>query len=393
MIFYFYKTKNTINNKFYYGVHKTNNMNDGYMGSGTALKKAIKKYGSENFEKEVLMFFNNEEEMYNYEHAFITEDLVKNKNCYNLIIGGKCISSCKSMTNRKKSVYENNPKFKEEVYKKVGVSLKKYWSEGNIEKKKKDRGESVKNSEKYREGIQKVIESKQLKGYNNPDFCKRWIHVYEKHEDLIIELLKYSNLPSCFIVYNLFNLKVKEFRLVKYFEETNKLPKPLYSNIEKRFLRLQNEDGKGHKDGGSKKSIYSNDIKYNFMFLFEDFIIQFNKIKDLLTESSISDSMILQGSKKYDIQNYYQVIEYMEKIGYITNVRKEDIRVLRIIKGKKPFTVPAKKTMFDITNKVNCILVDKEFNTYGIDDNGRPFQKGRFRLQANGKEYSLRCKQ
>lgn len=60
--------------------------------------------------------------------------------------------------------------------------------------------------------------------------------------------------------------------------------------------------------------------------------------------------------------------------------------------GNKEFTVPAKKTKFEINyNNLKCYLVDKEFNTYGIDDNGDPFRKGKFELEIDGKKHSLRC--
>ena len=47
-----YKTTNLVNGKIYVG--KDGHGNDNYLGSGTILKQAIKKYGRNNFKKETL---------------------------------------------------------------------------------------------------------------------------------------------------------------------------------------------------------------------------------------------------------------------------------------------------------------------------------------------------
>ena len=85
---YLYKITNNINSKFYIGVHNTDDLNDGYMGSGSAIKKAIKKYGISNFTKEYLMFFDNAEEAFLKEKEIVTKELVNSKNCYNEHVGG-----------------------------------------------------------------------------------------------------------------------------------------------------------------------------------------------------------------------------------------------------------------------------------------------------------------
>lgn len=85
---YFYKITNNVNGHFYYGVHNTNNINDGYMGSGARLNIAYKKYGIENFTKEILKFFNSSKEAFDYEAEIVTENLTKDKNCYNIALGG-----------------------------------------------------------------------------------------------------------------------------------------------------------------------------------------------------------------------------------------------------------------------------------------------------------------
>lgn len=92
MFYYVYKITNKINGKFYIGKRQTNATHismDLYMGSGIRIKAAIKKYGIENFHKEVLGVCTTLDLLNILEKLEITEDLVNNPNCYNLMVGGR----------------------------------------------------------------------------------------------------------------------------------------------------------------------------------------------------------------------------------------------------------------------------------------------------------------
>ena len=83
-----YKTTNLLNSKVYYGVHKTHNIYDNYLGSGTALKAAIVKYGRHNFNKQILYVCLNYKEGLQLEKRLVTPNIVYNKYYYNLREGG-----------------------------------------------------------------------------------------------------------------------------------------------------------------------------------------------------------------------------------------------------------------------------------------------------------------
>lgn len=106
--YYVYIVKNKLNGMFYIGAHSTNNLDDGYIGSGLYLKKAISKEGIENFEKEILEFFPTEEEMWKGEKALLTEKILCNPNCYNIIKGGKRGSGYISKDNQHKFKLKKN---------------------------------------------------------------------------------------------------------------------------------------------------------------------------------------------------------------------------------------------------------------------------------------------
>lgn len=53
-----YKISQISKPDFYIGKHSSMNFNDDYFGSGIYLRSAIKKYGREDFKKEIICFFN-----------------------------------------------------------------------------------------------------------------------------------------------------------------------------------------------------------------------------------------------------------------------------------------------------------------------------------------------
>lgn len=103
MFYTIYKTSNKINGKFYIGKHQTQKLNDNYLGSGKALKLAIKKYGRKNFEKRILFVFDTEEKMNQKEREIVNEDFISSNLNYNCGVGGEGGAQFKNKSHSEKT--------------------------------------------------------------------------------------------------------------------------------------------------------------------------------------------------------------------------------------------------------------------------------------------------
>lgn len=99
-VFTVYQITNLVNGKTYIGKHETFNINDGYFGSGRALRQAIQKYGKENFCKVVLYSFSTRREMNLAERILVVVD---RDTTYNLGPGGEGGPLFKGKTHNEKT--------------------------------------------------------------------------------------------------------------------------------------------------------------------------------------------------------------------------------------------------------------------------------------------------
>lgn len=142
MYYYIYKITNLINEKIYIGVHKTDNLDDGYMGSGKVIKSAIEKYGVDNFRKEILEYFQSYEEALNKEKEIVNADFLLREDVYNLRRGGfggfdylNSIKTFEERSNSGKRCHELHPTLAEKNLSKGRTS--KAAKKGALTKKQK----------------------------------------------------------------------------------------------------------------------------------------------------------------------------------------------------------------------------------------------------------------
>lgn len=167
-----YKTTNLINDKVYVGSDKNNNVN--YLGSGKLLKNAIKKYGRENFKKEIICECENLENLKISESYWIKKLKSNIRGIgYNIsenYFGGDTFTNHPNKEKIREKMKNNikgnkNPMYGKKYY---DVWLDKYGKEIADEKEK----------------IKSKKQSNSISGENNPLKIKnsygRWVEKYGK---------------------------------------------------------------------------------------------------------------------------------------------------------------------------------------------------------------------
>lgn len=188
MYYIIYQIVNNINGKRYIGAHQTKNLDDGYMGSGIGIKRAIDKYGKENFTKEILYFCDGIDEMYEVELYLVNEDIVSDSNYYNMTIGGRggfhhINSVPRENPMHNKHIVENvrNALIKtrnsnKEYYDKISIKNLELATKSNIGRKhsKETINKRVDSLKKYYESHDHVSKGKPMKESHRDKISESW---------------------------------------------------------------------------------------------------------------------------------------------------------------------------------------------------------------------------
>ena len=174
--YYIYRITNNINHKTYIGQHKYCKsllVDDGYIGSGVILKKAQKKYGIENFSKEIITIAMSRSEANILEKYYIAKERKENTyGCYNIADGGQGVSFWKGKH------------FSEEHKKRISNKMKNPSEE--TRKKMSDAKKGKHLSEEHKKRISNPSEETRKKMSD----AKKGKHLSEEHKKRISESAK-----------------------------------------------------------------------------------------------------------------------------------------------------------------------------------------------------------
>lgn len=141
---FIYKTTCIITGKFYVGMHSTDNLEDGYLGSGKILGYSRKKYGDENHKIERLEFLQSREELKQREKEIVNEQLLSDPLNMNLKYGGdggwdhlnkdseiqrrKCLKG----NAKQRELWQNDPEWKAKLQQTLHVQMKQRHKDGTL---------------------------------------------------------------------------------------------------------------------------------------------------------------------------------------------------------------------------------------------------------------------
>jgi len=182
---YIYKITCLKNNRYYIGMHSTDNLEDGYFGGGKRIKNSVKKHGKDAHRKEILEFFESRDLLRQREIELVNEDLLNDPMCMNLQPGGgggfineehkkKWIISGSKAGNESIKNLSKNPDWS----KKISSNAKKLWENNEMAKKmmsglEKYRGTKHRLETRIKIGLKNSISQK---GEKNSQYGKKWMN-------------------------------------------------------------------------------------------------------------------------------------------------------------------------------------------------------------------------
>ena len=174
--YYVYKTTNIINGKFYIGKrHYRKKDEKWYLGSGIYLNRAIKKYGRENFKKEIIEWCSSSEEVNNKERFWIAKlDALNPKIAYNIAPGG------------------DGGFLGEEVSKRVGLKLKGRKLPKEVCEKMSKAMKGKKKSKEQIEKIRKALTGRKRTEKEIENMRKAALKLYEEGFESPIQISIYQ---------------------------------------------------------------------------------------------------------------------------------------------------------------------------------------------------------
>ena len=217
---YVYEITNLVNGKKYIGKRscRCDIEDDKYMGSGHYIKRAIKKYGKENFKKEIIKICESEKEAFEYEEMYIRQvKAYDDCNYYNIALGGCGFSSeqikemwedeayRKMRSNSVKSMWEDNEKRKEIIHSmKIRYATdesklirsnasKRNWNRKGYKEQHIKKIKERWSDNDYRNNISSIMKDK----FKDEEYVNKMSKIWEKQNKKVIMLNNNKTFKNC----------------------------------------------------------------------------------------------------------------------------------------------------------------------------------------------------
>jgi len=168
-------------------MHSSNDLEDGYLGSGKYLWNSIRKHGAENFTREILEFFENRKDLVEREKNLINEDFIKDPMCMNLKPGGSGGWSVEQQVINQyngrikiKILKETDPAWVERFFKNMSDGQKNAYKNGRIPTPVDWTGKT--HSDESKKEMSRI--AKLRTGDKNSSFGTCWIHNMEESKKI-----------------------------------------------------------------------------------------------------------------------------------------------------------------------------------------------------------------